>query len=302
LQKHVSIDNIKDKTILAADNTKSHLDMVLSILKDYNVIACTSGTDALEIVKTEQLDLILLDILMSEIEGMSVCAKLEQIMDAQKIPIIFMTPQTDEKSIDKVYELGGADYVTKPLKPSQLLARVAVHLQLQDVTSQLDFIATRDVLTGIFNRKKFFELGHPLFKRSGKELYVLMIDIDHLKKINHQYGHDMGDRVLKKIADVIKDVLPQDAIFGRMGGGEFSVMYTAPTHELAMDIVSDILKTVSQTRILLNDGGTVSCTISIGIGRKYSEFKALDSLLKEADMTLYQAKESGRNTSIFRNR
>lgn len=299
---YVSMDNIKDKTILAADNTKSHLDMVLSILQDYNVIACTSGTDILEMVKTEQLDLILLDILMSEIEGMSVCAKLEQIMDAQKIPIIFMTPQIDEKSIDKVYELGGADYVTKPFKPSQLLARVAVHLQLQDVISQLDSIATRDVLTGIFNRKKFFELGYPLFKRSGKELYVLMIDIDHLKKINHQYGHDVGDLVLKKIADVIKDVLPQDAIFGRMGGGEFSVMYTAPTHELAMDIVSDILKIVSQTQIPLNEGGTVSCTISIGIGRKYSEFKALDSLLKEADMTLYQAKESGRNTSIFRNR
>ena len=79
-------------------------------------------------------------------------------------------------------------------------------------------------------------------------------------------------------------------------------MYTSQSHEQAMDIVSDILKTVSQARIPLKDGSTISCTISIGIGRKYPEFNSLDSLLQEADMTLYEAKESGRNTSIFRDR
>ncbi len=104
------------------------------------------------------------------------------------------------------------------------------------------------------------------------------------------------------MAHVIKEILPPDAIFGRMGGEEFSVMYTAQTHELSMDTVSEILKNVSQARIPLNNGGSISCTISIGIGRKYSEFNTLDSLLKEADMTLYEAKESGRNTSIFRDR
>jgi len=296
------MDENKDKTILVVDNTKGNLDMVIAILQDYDVIPCTSGTDALEMVGKEQINLILLDMLMPEKDGYSVCTKLKRNPDTRGIPIIFMTAGTDEDNIEKVYELGGADYVTKPFKPRELLARVGVQLQLQEVISELNFMATRDVLTGIFNRRKFFELGETLFNASGKELYVLMIDIDHLKKINHQYGHDVGDIVLKKVANVIKEVLPPDAVFGRMGGEEFSVMYTAQTHELSMDIVSDILKTVSRTRIPLKDGGAVSCTISIGIGRKHPEFNALDSLLKEADMTLYEAKERGRNTRIFRDR
>lgn len=129
-----------------------------------------------------------------------------------------------------------------------------------------------------------------------------MIDIDHFKKINDQYGHDVGDIVLKKVVDAIKDALPPDAIFGRMGGEEFAVMYTSQTHQHAMDIVSDILKTVAQTRIALKAGSTISCAISIGIGRKHLEVTSLDNLLTEADMTLYEAKEDGRNTSIFRDR
>ena len=168
--------------------------------------------------------------------------------------------------------------------------------------NELDMMATRDVLTRALTRKRFFELGEILFNASGSELYVLMIDIDYLKKINDQYGHAVGDIVLKKVANVIQAVLPPDAIFGRMGGEDFCVMYTASTHERAMDIVSDILKNVAETRIPLKEGSTVSCTISIGIGRKYPEFNSLDSLLKEADITLCQAKESGRNTSIFRDR
>lgn len=296
------MDNDKDKTILAVDGKQGNLDMVLAILQDYDVIPCTSGADALEIAREEQINLILLDMLMPETDGYTVCTKLKQDPDTQKIPIIFTTAEIDARTIEKAYELGGADYVTKPFRPRELLARVGVQLRLQEVLRELDIMATRDILTGILNRRKFFELGESLFNASDKELYVLMIDIDQFKKINDQYGNHVGDIVLKKVADVIKDVLPSDAIFGRMGGEEFCVMYTSQSHEQAMDIVSDILKTVSQARIPLKDGSTISCTISIGIGRKYPEFNSLDSLLQEADMTLYEAKESGRNTSIFRDR
>lgn len=296
------MDNDKDKTILAVDGKQGNLDMVLAILQDYDVIPCTSGADALEIAREEQINLILLDMLMPETDGYTVCTKLKQDPDTQKIPIIFTTAEIDERTTEKAYELGGADYVTKPFRPRELLARVGVQLRLQEVLRELDIMATRDILTGILNRRKFFELGESLFNASDKELYVLMIDIDQFKKINDQYGNHVGDIVLKKVADVIKDVLPSDAIFGRMGGEEFCVMYTSQSHEQAMDIVSDILKTVSQARIPLKDGSTISCTISIGIGRKYPEFNSLDSLLQEADMTLYEAKESGRNTSIFRDR
>ncbi len=296
------MDDFSDKTILVVDDTESNLDMVLAILQDFDVIPCTSGVDALEMVKEEDINLILLDILMPELDGYSVCSTLKSDPETQEIPIIFITAKTDEESIEKAYEIGGADYVTKPFKPKELLARVRVQLQLQNVIRELDLLATRDVLTGIFNRRKFFELGKNMFESSGENLYALMIDIDHFKKVNDRYGHDVGDIVLRKVSDVIGKTLPEDAVFGRMGGEEFSVMFVSETHNQAMDIVSDILKNVAQAQIPLKDGTTISCTISIGIGRKYPEFPTLDSLLKEADMTLYEAKESGRNTSIFRDR
>lgn len=296
------MDSNKNKTILVIDDTADNLDMISAILKGYDLIPCASGSDALKIVKEKLIHLILLDILMPEMDGYAVCTELKQYPDTREIPIIFMTTQTGEENIDTAYELGGADYVTKPFKPKELLARVRVQLHLQEMIRKLDMLETRDILTGIFNRRKFFELGVTLFDASGNELYVLILDIDHLKRINDQYGHHAGDLVLKTVTDVIKKVLPPGAIFGRIGGEEFSVMYTSQTYEQAMDVVSDILKAVSQTRITLNDGSTISCTISIGIGRKYSEFTSLDSLLKEADMTLHEAKESRQNTSILRAR
>lgn len=149
------------KNILVVDDTKGNLNMVSAILQDYNVIPCTSGTDALEMIRKEQINLILLDMRIPEMDGYTVCTKLKQNPDTQEIPIIFITAKTDAESIEKVYEVGGADYVSKPFKHRELLARVRVHLQLQEVLRELDMMTTRDVLTGIFNRRKFFKLAPP---------------------------------------------------------------------------------------------------------------------------------------------
>ena len=291
-----------EKTILVVDDTQSNLDMVLAILEGYDVIACTSGADALEMVAQEDINLILLDILMLEMDGYAVCKALKSNPATQELPIIFLTAKTDEQSIEQAYELGGADYVTKPFKPKELLARVKVQLKLQQVIRELDILATRDSLTGIYNRRKFFELGKVMFDTCGDDLYAIMIDIDHFKKVNDQYGHDIGDIALTTVSEVINTMLPHEAVFGRMGGEEFCAVFTSVQPELALKAVSDILTAVAKTDIPLNGGTTISCTVSIGVARKTSRFSHLDSLLKEADTTLYQAKANGRNTSIFRDR
>ncbi len=295
-------DEKSQKTVLVVDDTESNLDMVLAILQDYDVIPCTSGADALSIIKEEPVDLVLLDILMPEMDGYTVCTRLKSDVSTQEIPIIFITAKTDEESIEKAYELGGADYVTKPFKPKELLARVKVQLRLQDVIRELDFLATRDNLTGLYNRRKFFELGEVLFNDATENLYALMIDIDHFKKINDQYGHSVGDIALKKVTSVISDMVPPDAVFGRLGGEEFAVLFLSENHDTTKEITSKILKAVAEATIPLKDGGSFSCTISIGVACKQESTSSIDGLLKDADMTLYEAKESGRNKSIFRER
>ena len=289
------------KTILVVDDNESNIDMILAILKAYDVIPSTSGEDALALIKEESIDLVLLDILMPGMDGYTVCQRLKSQPDTRDIPIIFITAKSDEESIEKAYDLGGTDYVTKPFKPKELLARVRVQLKLQDVLRELDFLATRDSLTGIYNRRKFFQLAEQMYTDASDDLYAVMIDIDHFKRVNDKYGHQTGDVALKNITSAISQALPDASLFGRMGGEEFAVLLKADDQTQAMQVTSLLQQKVAEISINTEGGLTISCTISSGVTRKQEETLSLDHLLRLADNALYKAKEGGRNRSIFRN-
>lgn len=289
-----------EKTILVVDDNESNLDMILAILKAYDVIPSTSGKNALEMVTSESIDLILLDILMPDMDGFEVCRHLKADPKTADIPIIFITAKVDEESIETAYALGGADYVTKPFRPRELLARVKVQLRLQDLISELNFLATRDSLTGIYNRRKFFEIAQEMYAASENDLYAVMIDIDHFKRVNDQYGHSAGDCALKTVTQVISDLLPGDAVFGRMGGEEFALLFKGRNPAQAKTLVNHLRETIARTVIEIGQNDAISCTISSGVACKQSDTTSLDALLKQADLGLYEAKESGRDRSIFR--
>jgi len=121
----------ESSTILVVDDTESNIDMLMAMLKQYDVVPATSGEDALEIVKQEKIDLILLDIMMEGLDGFEVCRRLKRDETTKHIPVIFITAKSDEDSIEEGYSIGGIDYVTKPFKPKELLARVKTHLELK---------------------------------------------------------------------------------------------------------------------------------------------------------------------------
>ena len=126
-----------NKTILIVDDTISNLDILGELLKNYDVIDSTNGVDALEIVKDEKVDLILLDIIMPNMDGYEVCTKLKSDPNTKDIPIIFLTAKTDEDSIEKAYKVGGIDYISKPFKPMELLSRIETQLNIQDLIFDL---------------------------------------------------------------------------------------------------------------------------------------------------------------------
>jgi diguanylate cyclase (GGDEF)-like protein len=289
-----------EKTILVVDDNESNIDMILAILKEYDVIPSTSGDDALALIKEESIDLVLLDILMPGMDGFTVCKRLKDQPDTKDIPIIFITAKNDEASIEQAYDLGGADYVTKPFKPKELLARVKVQLKLQDLLKELDFLATRDSLTGIYNRRKFFQMAELMYDKASDDLYALMIDIDHFKRVNDRYGHHTGDEALKKITSAISETLPASSLFGRMGGEEFAVLLRAEDQSQAMEVAYLLQQKVSEIPIDISDGSTISCTISSGVACKQEDTASLDRLLRQADTALYKAKDGGRNRSVFR--
>ena len=287
------------KTILIVDDTESNIDMLLAILKDYDTIVATNGEDALMILEEESIDLVLLDIIMPGIDGFEVCRRIKNKPMLSKVPVVFITAKSDEDTIEEAYAIGGIDYVTKPFKPRELRARVKTHLEFQTMVQHLDFIASYDMLTGIFNRRKFFELSQAVFD-AHTQICTIMIDIDRFKQINDTYGHHNGDIVLKMIAQSITQNLPIEAILGRMGGEEFAIVIADIDEAKAMSLVEVLRQAVEQSAIIVNEDTPVYCTISSGVALKDDTTTSLDLLLQKADNAMYEAKEQGRNCSIFR--
>lgn len=292
--------NLK-KTILIVDDTETNIDILLELLGEkYDVIVALDGVSALEIVDENQVDLILLDIMMPQIDGYEVCGRLKSKESSLNIPIIFITARDDENSIEKAYEAGALDYITKPFKALELLARVNVQLKVKELINHLDFISSYDEMTGIYNRRKFFELSEKKFAQNRSDLYAVMIDIDKFKNINDSYGHPMGDNVIKLVAKTISKQLSDDAIFGRLGGEEFAIVCNYSSSSGVVENIEKIREAIENLEIISDNGGSIKFTISEGVAKASQETKNLDELLKYADMSLYEAKGLGRNRVIFR--
>jgi len=171
---------------------------------------------------------------------------------------------------------------------------------LQEMVKKLDFLAFHDPMTGVYNRRKFFELAGPEFAKNPGGLYAAMVDIDNFKKVNDTYGHPVGDSVIKAVAATILEYLEKEAILGRVGGEEFAIICRYPSEQDAAKSLELIREKVEQLAIRTEDGDVVRCTISIGVAKADNSIRSLDDLLHRADELLYRAKGSGRNRTIFR--
>jgi len=293
---------MKEKnTVLIVDDTETNIDILLELLGEkYDILVALNGENALSILEEEHVDLILLDIMMPSMDGYSVCSILKSKESLRDIPVIFITAKTDEDSIEKAYEVGGIDYVTKPFKPRELLARIKTQLKLKEMLEHLEYIASHDVMTGLYNRRKFFSLSIERFKQSKKGLCAVMIDIDKFKNINDTYGHHIGDEVIKLVTKTISENLLDNAFLGRIGGEEFAAICYSEDPNHVLENIEKIRVKIENLELKTDDGKSVKFTISEGIAKVTQDTKSLDELLKEADIALYEAKGSGRNRVIFR--
>lgn len=290
----------KIPVILVVDDTTENLDIVVDLLSEYDVRDVTDAMSALAVLRSTPVDLILLDIVMPEIDGFTLCRMIQDDEATRNIPIIFITAMADEDSIERAYEAGGKDYVTKPFKPRELLSRVRTQLELRRMMNNLEFLAFQDPLTGICNRRRFYDLANAQFARPAA-MHAVMLDIDHFKAINDHHGHAAGDEILTRVAEEAAGRLPAEAVFGRIGGEEFAMILPDGDDGSVLRLVEDIRQSVAALPIQVA-GRNVRCTVSCGIARKEPATRSLDELLQAADAALYDAKHLGRNRSVFRQR
>jgi diguanylate cyclase (GGDEF)-like protein len=267
---------------------------------DHRVLMATSGAKALTICKDDPPDLVLLDVVMPEMDGHEVCARLKADEATRNIPVIFVTSHTDAEEETEGLELGAVDFIAKPVNPAVVRARVKTHLTLKaqsDLLRQMVFI---DGLTGVANRRCFDERLPTEWRRAargGAPLALLMLDVDHFKRFNDRYGHQTGDDCLRRVATAIKGgVLRPGDLVARYGGEEFACILPATDFDGALAVAMGIEQQVRELQIEHADSDvcqvvTVSIGVSMALPKPESDAARLLSL---ADAQLYRAKHGGR--------
>jgi len=294
--------------ILVADDDPLARSMLHAFLTKwgYQVITVNDGLAAASVLEAPDApQLAILDWMMPGLEGPELCRRVRALSDRPYMYILVVTSRAHRGDLFKGLEAGADDYLTKPFDSDELYARLLVGRRILDLQNkliaareELRFKATHDSLTGIANRATALEAIHRERSRQVREsgsFGVVLLDIDHFKRVNDGYGHLVGDLVLKTVARRISaSVRPYDTL-GRYGGEEFLVV--APLSDAAgtLSLAERIRKCVESEPIPAGPG-PIRVTISCGIAICNSEAPLeVEALLYLADEALYRAKEAGRN-------
>lgn len=293
--------------ILLIDDSRLIAHVAKNILgpRGHEVVLAYDGLAGLQAAKSEQPDIILLDLIMPVMDGYQVCEELKKEESTREIPIIILTSKAEATDKVKGLELGALDYVTKPFDEGELLARVNTQLRLKELyetlqerNRQLQEMANRDGLTGLFNHRYFHEQLSKDFlraKRYHESLSCALLDIDHFKKFNDTHGHQTGDVVLSTLARVIENSIRDSDLAARYGGEEFALVLYHTDGPGAFH-VAERLRQMVESHEVQDKGKALHVTISVGVATFPSE-KIRDSkeLIECADKALYKAKGKGRN-------
>lgn len=299
-------ENIK-QTVLIVDDAPTNVEILSEVLdSEYEVLFAISGEDALNIAFEETPDLILLDIVMPHMDGYEVCSRLKADSRTRAIPVIFVTAMDQEEDETKGLAMGAIDYLTKPIRPPIVRARVRNHLELKRYRDVLEQLTTTDGLTGISNRRRFdesLECEWSRARRSQKPLSLIMGDIDFFKAFNDHYGHLAGDDCLRQVARALASSVRRPAdLVARYGGEEFACLLPETDASGAAWMAKHFLEIMKELNLPHAHSQVVDhVTLSMGVATVIPLVgQASCDLVRDADRLLYEAKQNGRNQ--FRSR
>ena len=309
-----------NKTILIIEDEPT-INRIVSkyfVKEGYNVLSALDGKKGLELFHKNTVDLVCLDIMMPKINGWQVS---KTIRETSNTPIILMSALSEEEDILKGFSLKVDDYVTKPFKPSVLIAKIKSLFERIDIERQFNAIEgtfdieginfelatfgesdalkellTHDELTGVANRRYLDFHIESLLKQAkdfSHDFGLLFVDIDHFKKVNDVYGHNVGDIVLKELAEIIKNSIRNNDLIGRWGGEEFLVVIQVEELE-HLRVIAEKLRIIISDYHFDKSNNDLNLTVSIG-GTMVVYGESSEDLIQRADKFMYISKNTGRN-------
>jgi len=294
-QRHTVL--VVDDSMVVRNNIKSLLENLF-----FKVITVAHGEEAVMMLQTNNnISLVVTDYNMPVMDGLELTKEIRTTYDKNDISIVALSSSDDEEVIALFLKNGANDYIKKPFSKEEFYCRIDNTIEsLENVQTILNS-ANRDFLTGIYNRRYFFNHIQEYIdasQESFKKLYIAMLDIDHFKKINDSYGHDEGDKAIVAVADILRTNTHQEDLVARFGGEEFCVAMLAENDEIAFNICERIRQKIESFSFITKDNKEVSFTISIGLA-EHSEDEDVNNTINDADLRLYEAKNSGRNKVVF---
>ncbi|MEM7310291.1 MAG: diguanylate cyclase [Planctomycetota bacterium] len=308
--------------ILAVDDDPVSLRLLQRHLESagHEVVTATNGKAALAAALDHNPQIVVTDWMMPEMDGLQFCKALRRFSSGRNMYVLLLTGRGEEDRVVEAFEAGVDDYIVKPFKPKLLLARIragrrVVELQqlvekdkklqreqvakLAVLNRKLRAAALTDPLTELPNRRyamKRLEIEWANALRSDQPMSVLMVDIDHFKRINDTHGHDIGDLVLRETAKALGRKLRRSDTCARIGGEEFLVISPNTDREGARILAERIREEVEST-VIREGNYNGSVTVSLGVATKTSDLHLdnVELLLKMADSAAYEAKKLGRN-------
>ncbi len=334
----ISISN-NQPLILVADDDKTMRLLLREFMEQegYQVVEVNNGKQCLEAYADKKPDLILIDAIMPEMDGFTCCDSLQQIAKNnlaialanyddggsfgstiisrlwERTPILMITGLDDPVSVDRAFECGASDFVTKPIhwavlrqRVRRLLQQAQLYKQLEAANQALQKLANVDGLTGVANRRHFDQYLNSQWLSLAQEqaqLSLILCDIDYFKLYNDKYGHPAGDMCLQRVAGVLSQSAEKiQGFVARYGGEEFALImpYTSATG--AVRVAASMQAGIRELEIIHTESGVSQyVTLSLGVGTTIPTFESsAHDLIQIADKALYQAKAQGRNRIILK--
>lgn len=300
--------------VIVVDDSQFIRYLVQDILEKegFSVVTLPDGNALLGCKDLEDADALLLDVVLPDTDGFTLCRKLRMHPEFVHLPVIFLTALETQDARVRSFEVGGNDYLVKPIHPEELLARVKTHVRLhqyvkeleektrklEELTAELEHLAFFDPLTGIPNRRAFDQrLGEveANYLRYGTPYALVVTDIDHFKHYNDAFGHPKGDKLLQTLARLFVASVRGGDFVARFGGEEFVILCFGAQEEEGKRVAERLRQNVEDhsfphpkspvARVV-----TVSCGVC---GREHAS--SATDLFTRADRALYYAKQRGRN-------
>ncbi|AUW41880.1 PleD family two-component system response regulator [Rhizobium leguminosarum] len=296
--------------VLLVDGRANSQERIIKALKPVaDVLALSDPQAALFEAAESAFDLVIVNANFDDYDPLRLCSQLRSLERTRFLPILIITEQGADDMVVRALDLGVNDYIIRPVDPNELVARSLTQIRrkryndrLRASVKQTIELAVTDPLTGLYNRRYLDNHLNVLFNRSmarGRPLSVLITDIDRFKHVNDTYGHDGGDEVLREFANRVRSTIRGADLACRYGGEEFVVVMPDTSPEIAAAVAERLRAAIENAPFMLKHAGeALNVTASFGIASRIAQVLTPDQLMKQADLALYEAKNTGRNRVV----